>query len=248
MVHDRVQPMALVRCSRGGKTRALEEIGHCLRRKRPEVAVICVSFNDYSSIQDWEHPDPVAALCRRIAFAALNIKNATKHDYDRFAKTNVTGSDILNWLKDSPCVLLIDEFNLLNMTREQANPMADFLKTHFLFDSGRFFVFSSHVLPKSVSLANFMDSVSDRGVKLRQLPLVPSNLRDARTKLGWPTLTVREALYRGRIPALIWVTHKNPDFNFFKRAVAIGSVRPLWTSESVLEMLRSYLSGARRCL
>lgn len=243
-VHDRVQPMALVRCSRGGKTRALEEIGHCLRKKRPEVAVIFVSFNNYSAIQDWEHADPVAALCRRIAFAALNIKNPSKHDYDRFAKSNVVESDILKWLEDSQCVLLIDELNLFNTTREQANSIASFLKKRFLFDSGRFFVFSSHVLPRSVSLSNFMDSLSDRGVKSRQLPLVPRNLRDARTKLGWPTLTVREALYRGRIPAFIWVTHKNPDFNFVKRAAAIESVFKLWTGESVLEMLRSYITGA----
>ncbi len=87
--------MALVRCSRGGKTRALEEIAHSLRRKRPEISVVFVSFNDDSVIKDWEHADPVAALCRRIAFAALDIAVPNKHDYDAFAETDATGSDIL---------------------------------------------------------------------------------------------------------------------------------------------------------
>jgi hypothetical protein len=135
-VHTRVCPMALVRCSRGGKTRALEEMAQILRRKRPDVAVVFVSFNNYSVIREWEHADPVAALCRRIAFAALNITEPTKHNYDRFALTDVTESDILRWLDDSSCVLLMDELNLLRMAQEQAQRLANFLKTHFLVDTG----------------------------------------------------------------------------------------------------------------
>ncbi len=50
---ERVPPMALVRCSRGGKTRALKEIGLALKEKMPECVVLSVSFNAFSSVKDW---------------------------------------------------------------------------------------------------------------------------------------------------------------------------------------------------
>jgi hypothetical protein len=42
--------MALVRCSRGGKTRALKEIGLALKEKMPECVVLSVSFNAFSGV------------------------------------------------------------------------------------------------------------------------------------------------------------------------------------------------------
>jgi hypothetical protein len=244
---NRVVPLALVRCSRGGKTRALKELAHSLRKQDSKLVVIFISFNDYSAIQEWEHGDPVSALCRRIAFAALNIRRPNKDDYDAFAHTLVTGHDIRTWLGDSPCVLLIDELNLLNMTKPQAALMADFLKTHFLIRSGRFFAFSSHVVPSSESLSSFMDHVGERGVMMKQLPLIPT-LKEARAKLGWPTMTIREALYRARVPALISVTHRNPVFTFVKRQAAIEAVHRQWNDNRALEMLRSFINGRSSCV
>jgi hypothetical protein len=65
----RVSPMGLIRCSRGGKSRALLEIGTMLKKKLPDTAVIFVSFNDQSSIKEHEQHDPLHALCVRIAYA-----------------------------------------------------------------------------------------------------------------------------------------------------------------------------------
>jgi len=92
-----------------------------------------------------------------------------------------------------------------------------------------------------------MDSVSERQVDLRQLPLIPS-LREARAKLGWPTMTIREALYRARVPALISVTHKKPDFSFEKRQGAIEAVRKQWNDNRALEMLSSFINGLPDCV
>ena len=46
----RVAPMAVVRCSRGGKTRSLKEIGNRFKVIYPDCEVIFVSFNDFSCI------------------------------------------------------------------------------------------------------------------------------------------------------------------------------------------------------
>jgi hypothetical protein len=239
---SRVSPMALVRCSRGGKTRALEELAHSLRKGQPGLSVVFVSFNNYSVIKEWEHADPVSALCRRIAFAALNLPHPSKHDYDAFAKTLVTVDDVVTWLHGSKCVLLIDELNLLKMSKSHAADFTDFLKTRFLLDAGRFFVFSSHVMPSSESLSNFMDNMSNRGVNLCQLPLIPS-LVDARRKLECPTLAIREALFRARVPALISVTLGKGTPTFDKRQAALESVSTLWSDNHVMELLRSFVSG-----
>jgi ATP-dependent protease ClpP protease subunit len=42
---DRKSPLGLIRCSRGGKSRALCEIARHLKRNKPDIAVISISFN-----------------------------------------------------------------------------------------------------------------------------------------------------------------------------------------------------------
>ena len=70
---ERVPPMAVVRCSRGGKTRSLYEIARMMRAEKPSrdpIAVLFVSFHDFSSLHPGEQRDPLQALCQRIAFIA----------------------------------------------------------------------------------------------------------------------------------------------------------------------------------
>jgi len=72
----RVGPMALVRCSRGGKTRALYEIANSgVSYSGDPVRVIFVSFNDFSALDHTDQEDPLQALMLRIAFAALKPQN-----------------------------------------------------------------------------------------------------------------------------------------------------------------------------
>ena len=239
---DRVAPLALIRCSRGGKTRTLYELAKVFHELRPGVAVIFVSFNNDTSIADWELEDPVGALCRRIAFAALDIESPASEDWKRFANTYVTSEDVIAWLGKTPCLLLIDELNLLHCGKE----VAGFLKDHFLSTMGRYFVFSSHVVPASELLSKFLDNTSLRKVLIWGLPLVET-MADAQVKLGWPAITVREVLARGRLPGLIVVTRLDPaggpPIVYATRNAVLSSVFEKWNDKSAKYLLDSFLTG-----
>jgi hypothetical protein len=115
--------MALIRCSRGGYTRALTEIDFALKEQMPDSVVLSVSFSAFSFMQDWEQFDPIVALCRRIAFAAVCSKpgsKLTEGDYhEHFARMTVKPADIFSWLKHNPCVLMIDELNRLDVLQSK---------------------------------------------------------------------------------------------------------------------------------
>ncbi len=239
---SRVQPLALIRCSRGGKTRVLLELNKMLRERLPDIAVIYVSFNDFSSLEAWEIRDPVSALCRRIAFTALRERTITREGFKVFNHTLVQENDIIQWLGNTPCLLLIDELNLLELDCFGAPLMATFLKETFLCQRGRYFAFSSHVLPSGHGLADFMDSISERGIMIHQLPLIPS-ISDARSKFNWPDLTVRQALFRARVPALISYTRGRVNPPFDKRKGVIDLLFHSWNDVKVKELLSSFISG-----
>ncbi len=154
-------------------------------------------------------------------------RSGTKQDlYDRFANTSVAADVVRNWLGDKPCLLLIDEVNALEMR------------------TGRFFVFSSHFLPPpGTGLAFFMDHASERPLVVEMLPLLGPSISDAQKKLEWGNLTVREALYRGRVPALIDCTRPGTRQEFAQRDAAILAVQPKWDDRSVIDLLRSFLNG-----
>jgi len=81
----RVPPMAFVRCSRGGKTRALKEVAHSIRKQDKEIAILFVSFSDSTAVDEPEKKKPLEALCRRIAF--LGQKEEYKWNFSRYNKT-----------------------------------------------------------------------------------------------------------------------------------------------------------------
>ncbi len=244
---SRVHPTAFIRCSRGGKTRVLLELNKLLREQLPNVAVVYVSFNNFSSLEPWELRDPLGALCRRIAFSALKQRDATAAGFRKFRRTCVSEKDIEDWLGGTPCILLIDELNVLELDAKGAPLVAGFLKKCFLFTRGRYFAFSSHVVPRGQGLSDFMDSISERGIVIHQLPLIPS-MADAREKFAWPDLTVRQALLRGRVPALISYTRGSMPHPFDKRKTAIAEVFHDWNDENLKELLRSFLSGQPSCV
>jgi hypothetical protein len=210
---------------------------------------LLVSFNDYSSVRAWELDDPVGALCRRIAFLALNLESPTNQDYDEFSRALVSTEWVIEWMRDVPCVLFVDELNLLNMRGQIAADFAHFVKSNFLTQAGRFFVFSSHVVPASPMLKDFVQSMNERPVVLRELPLIWS-LRDG-ANLGWDALNEREALFRGRVPALIAMRQQELEGHselFSKRAEAIRSIHVLWNDAAAVEMLRSFINGNPECV
>jgi hypothetical protein len=249
---ERVPPMALVRCSRGGKTRALEELARMLKSRH--IPVVMISLNDYSSLKEWERADGIGAVCSRIAFAASHDRDFGRSlkQYVHFAKQkwDVTVQHIEEWLGDKPCVLLIDELNNL----PQSRPLADFLKSNFVSCANRYLVFSSHVLATIRELSEFMDGSggSKRGVVLRELPLIPS-LRMAQANFWWPSLNAREALFYGMVPALIHEAHLeivdvgSAHLPTAKRDVAIHRCLggQLVTVNGVKSLLGSFITGKK---
>lgn len=216
---NRVAPMAVVRCSRGGKTRFLYEIASMVRGYNEalatEVACLYVSFNDYSSIREWEHKDPLQALLRRIAFEA----RVEQQDEAKAGRTELFLSYIekkpvwekesfLEWIGDTPCVLLVDEMNnlkcLRNAESREASDFCQFLKFHFIGKENRYLIFSSHVVGTLPFFSEFMDASegSARAIELQKLPLVPS-LAKAIT-LNESIDSTREAVYYGLVPGIIY--------------------------------------------
>lgn len=139
----RVEPIAVVRCSRGGKTRALTELG--IKLHAESIPVLFVSFNHFSTFAEEEQSDPLAALCLRIGFLAMGAT-----DFDVFRKSySVSPDSVAAWLGSSPCVLILDELNraeALNTKTKAGTEFVDFIRKHFLQPSCRMFVFSSHVV------------------------------------------------------------------------------------------------------
>jgi hypothetical protein len=207
----RVPPLCLARCSRGGKTRSLYEIAKFLKEQWKDTAVVYVTFNAWSEIQEWEQHDPVGALFRRIAFAALkgrSYKDSVKQ-YRYMKNQEVSKAWIEKWLGEQPCVLLIDELNKVkNLERPDSNSesLAKVLKDMFLTEKGRYFVFSSHLATTGDRLAEYMESTSAREVLKRALPLIPS-LQAARVNLKNVDLRVQEVYFYGLVPALIYTSN-----------------------------------------
>ncbi|KAI3656268.1 hypothetical protein MP638_002009 [Amoeboaphelidium occidentale] len=200
-----IPPMAFVRCSRGGKTRALLETASMLKAQSPGLAVIYVSFNNLTDLIRSE-TDGLAALRRRIAYYSLKEAPKNNDAFGDYRRMDFLESNLLNWLGNSKCVLFVDELNLLG---DRLNSeLADFIKSRFLARKGRYFVFSSHKATTAVDLSNFMESQSNRGVLTPGLPLV-TNVQKARDSLHWQSMSARDLIIYGGIPGLLVEAHKN---------------------------------------
>jgi hypothetical protein len=245
----RLAPMGLIRCSRGGKTRALREIAAVLKNQLPMTAVISVSFNDVSPIISSEQADPLQALCVRIAYATYSDKETV--DFDTFRQgVEVSEKDVLNWLKLTPAILLVDELNSIqafSMSNEAlASPISAFLKKNFLLSANRYFIFSSHIVDTSVKLTQFMDSsLSNRHVRIKQLPIVHS-VKEARVAFGTQhKITAADIAFFGNIPGLLWLKlfDNNPLSEKREQCIKQCKKSNLVSEKSVLELLESFITG-----
>eukprot|EP00978_Attheya_sp_CCMP212_P040524 scaffold221898_cov38-Attheya_sp.AAC.2 len=196
--NGRPLPLALVRCSRGGKTRAIKELIYMMSPE--QASSLYVSFNNESSITLQSYfKDPLQELCDRIGFAARKGK-LREVNWSNFRDTyHVDSKSIEDWLGKGDCILFVDELNLLTSLSSEVIKV---LKNFFLIRKGREFCFSSHLATTSSALQTFLPGPSNREMILCKLPLV-SSLSEARTKLGYQKLSAREALYFGLIPGLL---------------------------------------------
>ena len=243
--NPRVSPVAVVRCSRGGKTRALHELAWALplilqKDNETGTAIIYVSFNGQTPLSPWEKSRPLEALYRRILYTALRGK-PNQRAFNSFAASTVfEKEDVTDWLGNAKCILLIDELNLLEATMNE--DFAIFLKDTFLMNTGRALVFSSHVVSVNNKLTSYMHSQSEREVKIKKLPLV-RNLFQARDLLGYAALSPHLVLYLGLIPALCYVAMQN-SLPHQRREDAIQKyVDTGVSSEKVETLLMTMLTG-----
>jgi hypothetical protein len=205
----RIPPLGLVRCSRGGKSRGMYEIGGNLKKNNQAVdqeeehkVVIHISFNDHTPLDSNEQLDPVEALCRRICFWFLESRTDRKtygHEFGKLKESKVNSTAVLEHIGSRPCILLIDELNNCIDTK----PLAEFLKNNFLARKGRFFVFTSHVLSTEVYLRRYLDpeSLSQRAVTILKLPTIES-IQEAQEKI-YQQLTVLNVIACGFSPGII---------------------------------------------
>jgi hypothetical protein len=234
----------------------LTEIARKLKQELPDnPAIIFVTFNDGSPLQPWEQDNPGDALCRRIAFAAARDRDFRSiRQYESYQYLQVSLSDIDRWLSnDYPCILLIDEFNQLDVLGKQNSPAAqqliNFLVTRFLKPKNRYFLFSSHIVSTTLQLTEYMDNLSMRGVSVVELPIIP-NLPIACDALKYQDLTARTALFYGLVPALIFESSRTEDFDgtFKKREKLISDVvdslrNDAASDDAIRNVLTSFIDG-----
>ncbi len=141
VVDDRKPPFAVIRCSRSGKTRLLQELTNRLRAAR--VVAICISFNgEVTPLVKSEQFDVHTALLRRVSFA---IRAEGSLDWAGCGAADV---DVFLAACALPVVLLVDEINaIFKPAGEQQLNDADklwlWLKSRFLI-ANRQLIFSSH--------------------------------------------------------------------------------------------------------
>lgn len=242
---DRVQPLCLARCSRGGKTRSLYSV---VEGGSFDFKSLVVSFNDSSTAKSAEQDDPLAALTRRIAFAAYKGPKTTENFNKIFRNRVVSEESVIQWLGHARCVLLIDELNNLeNLASHtmESEAFADFLKDNFLTVAGRYFVFTTHEVFITGQLSMLMDSKSNRNFAHRGLPLIPS-LVVAQNAFDFKDLNARNAIYCGLIPALILMMKKK-TFPTEKRETAVETFLATdYREDTILNLLKSLITGKRQ--
>lgn len=241
---DRVQPLCLARCSRGGKTRSLYSV---VEGGSFDFKSLVVSFNDSSATKTAEQDDPLAALTRRIAFAAYKGQRTTDNFNEKFRHLVVSEKSVIQWLGRARCVLLIDELNNLENLASRttaSEAFADFLKENFLKVAGRYFVFTTHEVFVTGQLSLLMDSKSNRKFAYRALPFIPS-LIAAQNAFSFEELNARSAIYCGLLPGLILML-KHGSFPADKRRSAVEAFLSTdYREDTVVNLLKSLVDGRR---
>jgi hypothetical protein len=158
---------------------------------------------------------------------------------------DVTKDVIIDWLGNKPCLLLIDELNVCtkNTTDDAKEKIYSFLKTCFLIENNRYFVFSSHVISTSTEAGIYLEpSASNREIILRWLPRIPDITTAAHCLPGQSHLTALRAVYNGLIPALLI---QRVDYHFSKLSAAVDSicVGGKLTGKNMIALMRHFVTG-----
>ena len=137
---ERVPPLMLSRCMRGGKTTFLAYLFELVKAE-PSYLPIFISFNGFSGIQQKKGESRLQTILRAIAVTLLQPSIST--DAQSISVNEDTLSEHLE-RQDGVIVLMIDELNLLVPKGTADNEVASFLRRLFLSRANRYLVFTTH--------------------------------------------------------------------------------------------------------
>ncbi len=235
-----VPPIGLI--IRRGENLALLEIDRAAKATMDNTAVIYVNFYD---IRGDRRGDLVSALCRQIAFAALEDQSVTFCDFE--SRVEVTESDIITWLGNQPCLLLIDRLHVatLDASEDSKKELFSFLRKHFLIKPNRYFVFSSHVESIIRDVDAYLDSKSHSEIKALELPLNPETKEFESTRaLGLRESSSLGLIYNAFIPGLLLKS----DGVFLPEQELVWDLLNFVSKlndDGIVQLMASYIDGNR---
>eukprot|EP01031_Cornospumella_fuschlensis_P034760 gene34760-42091_t len=192
----RKRPLIITSFARGGKTTAICALFDKLAKQAPSCRPIAVTCNGSSNFA------MLPGESQRDAIARLIVCQATGRDTQQ-SPVKCSDELINQYIGDQPCVLLIDELNVI------ANPLnqeaSRFLKDLFIKKKNRMLVFSTHVpMTADAATENMMAELSNGGCFSITQPHCSDISQLQRMHLNCSGLTKLEAALYGYCPALIF--------------------------------------------
>jgi hypothetical protein len=199
---DRKPPFAVIRSTRSGKTRLLQEVANGLRGLRENgVVAIFVSFNgNETPFNDQVERDAKIAMLRRVSFALADQKL-------EWEECGVGSLEEL-YACQRPVVLVVDEINAVFRPKdvtelEGAKSLWLWLKSRFLIPN-RQLVFSSHANDTYEQVTrDFVATDSVRPVNVLYPPLIDEPLKVLPLFPARLGVTTEAIALAGRIPGQI---------------------------------------------
>ena len=199
-----VSPIAFVRFSRGGKTRALKEVGRWLKNRG--IPCLYISFMGETTYIS-EETDPTKALTRRIARALCPPQSLGAGEYPDF-----TPEEVLAHLGRMRCVLLVDELNRLFVPAPEGNERTmfqiagQFLRANFLDRKGRALVFTTHTASTTGVFKDYVDGagLSGRRVERVRLPTITADMYEGAREMVKGRFAAADFSHYGLSPALCY--------------------------------------------
>ena len=237
---DRVPPLMLSRCMRGGKTTFLVYLFELVKAE-PGYLPIFISFNEFFGIQRKRGESRLQTILRAIAVTLLP---ATPTDTQSVSCDEDTLCDHLE-RQNGIIVLMIDELNLLVPKGTTDNEVASFLRRVFLSPENRYLVFTTHEPFDGSQIAEYTGgksrAYSPRGVIARDLPR-SVNVTEQRGIPQCRALSAGNVLFFSGIPALLrsW----KQQYNFKARFQQL--TKPKKTPGLLESFVREFLDGQRQ--
>ena len=238
---ERVPPLMLSRCMRGGKTTFLAYLFKLVKAETSYLPIF-ISFNGLSGIQQKKGESRLQTILRAIAVTLLQPSIST--DAQSVSVNEDTLKEHLE-RQDGVIVLMIDELNLLVPKGTADNEVASFLRRVFLSRENRYLVFTTHEPFDGSQMAEEYTGgklpYSPRDVIATDLPR-SIDVTEQRCIPECHALSVGNVLFFSGIPALLrsW----KQQYNFQARFEQLP--KPKKTPDLLESFVREFLDGRRQ--